>query len=1096
MIKYIHITFLFALFVKDIKSQNKALIQSSTTSLSFIENKGQWDNKVNYLTQIKNINAWVLNNGGMVLDFYKIISDNKSNKLNYKFSEVKIKDSLIGHRIYFNWVNGNKNLVFKPSNKHPEYYNYLIGKDVTKHANNVGLYDDLIAENIYQGIDIKYYHSKNTLRYDLIVKPYANINQIKLKLQGATTILKNAKGNIIIQTSIGDINMQDLFVYEKETNKQIDCKWLLDKNNELSLSIGQYNKSNTLIIDPLIYSTFLGGNNIEVSHDIEVNNLGEAYVTGITQSTNFDFTLGAYQTTNAGMYDVFITKLNSTGSSLIFSTFLGGTEDDHCWCIKFDNNGSIYVMGYTNSYDFPTTPGAFKTSHNMGFTANFDIFVSKINASGTALIYSTYVGGTSDDFAKSFDLDNQNNIYITGFTLSTDFDVTSGAYQTTFSSSNREEAFVTKLNSFGSSIIYSTLLGGSDSDAANSIKVDSSKNAYIVGVTYSSDFDVTSGVLQSVNGGGPSDIFVTKFNSTGSGLIYSTFIGGSLDDIGNAIAIDSIGNSYITGFTNSINFPISSGAFQNIYATTGDCFVTKINPTGSSILFSTYIGGNSFEEGRDIILDSINNIYITGYSYSQYYYTTSDAIQSSNPFPSFFNADIIVTKFSNTGSVLYSTLLGGISSESSDGIAIDKFGDLYVTGRTNSIDYPITPGVFQSSLQGGSSDDAYVTKIGFCHPSIFNIITNNITCNNNNDGTAYINYTGNITGVNFSWLPLSASSQSISGLSAGTYTAIITDSIGCSTSKNFTIIEPPPIISSITGSSVICSSYNATLTATGSNNYLWNTGATSNIIVVNPVITTNYSVIVSNGSCSDTAFATLSVLPVPIATISGNDSICIGQKINLTAQGGTTYQWNVGETNNTITINPTVNTIYSVVVGNGVCVDTAQKTIIVTSLPNVTVSADTTIFSENTINLIANGGNTYSWLPIGIGCNSCPEITVSPNQTMIYTVTITGLNGCVTKEITVHVINELDIFMPDIFSPNGDGQNDILFVRGLGIKELSFKIYDRIGEKIFETNDFTKGWDGSYKGAVLNNAVFVYELVATMINGSKINKHGDVTLIR
>lgn len=1093
---FVFFTFLLTLFCQTVLSQSKASIQNPNTSLAYIENKGQWNNNVTCLARAKNIDNWILSDGGILLDFYKIIKSKSDNKPSFKLTESTKFDSINGHRIHLNWLKSNTNLVFYKTKKHTEYYNYLVGKDISKHASNVALYDELYAKNLYQGIDIRYYCANNSIRYDLIVKPNANTNQIKLQLDGVININKDEKGNIIMHTNIGEISMQDLFVYEKETNKQIECKWVIDENNELRLSIGQYNKSNTLIIDPLIYSTYLGGNNPEIGHDIIVNDLGEAYITGITQSANFDFTLGAYQTTNTGMYDAFISKLNSIGSSLIFSTFLGGSGDDHSWCIKFDNTGSLYVVGYTTSYDFPTTPGVFKTSHNMGLTTNFDVFVSKVNASGSSLIYSTYIGGTSDDFTKSFDLDNQNNIYIAGFTLSSDFDVTSGAYQTNFSSSGGEEAFVTKLNSSGSSLIYSTLIGGTGIDAANSIKVDSTKNAYIVGVTSSTDFDITSGVLQSVNGSGPSDIFVTKLNSTGSSLIYSTFIGGSLDDIGNAITIDSIGNSYITGFTNSINYPISSGAFQNIYATNGDCFVTKINTTGSSILFSTYIGGNSLEEGRDIILDSICNIYITGYSYSQYYYTTPSAIQSSIPFPSFFNADIIVTKFSNTGSVLYSTLLGGISSESSDGIDIDKFGDLYITGRTTSIDYPVTPGVFQSSLQGGASDDAYVTKIGFCHSAIFNIITNNITCNNNNDGTANINYTGNLTGVTFGWPPLSASSQSISGLSPGTYTAIITDVFGCSTSKDFIITEPPPIVSSITGSSIICSGYTATLTATGSNNYLWSTGATSDIIVINPVVTTNYSVIVSNGNCSDTAFAVLSVVPIPVATISGNDSICIGQKINLTAQGGTTYQWNTGETINTISINPTVNTTYSVVVGNGVCIDTAQKTIIVNSLPFFTISADTTILSDNTINLIASGGNTYFWLPIGLSCNTCPEITVSPNQTMIYTVTITGLNGCVTKEITIHVINELNVFIPDVFSPNGDGENDVLYVRGLGIKEILFKLYDRLGEKIFETNDVTKGWDGNYKGAVLNNAVFVYELIATMHDGSKINKHGDVTLIK
>ena len=1358
-------------------AQNKVLSTAlSKSNLAYIENKGQWDEKAKFLTRINGADAWVLNDGGILLDFYKITPSTIINKSNHKIDNSKKDDTIKGHRIYFKWINGNDKLVFKKLKKHKTYYNYLIGTDVSKHTSNVGLFEELTADNLYNGIDIKYYHSNATLRYDLIVKPNADPSQIKIQLNGAIKINKDENGNIILHTTIGDMSMQDLYVYEKESSKQIDCNWVVNKNNELTLSIGSYNKTNTLIIDPLIYSTYIGGSNYEMAEDVAVNNIGEAFITGSTQSPNFDFTVGGYQTMFNGIWDCFISKINSTGGSLIYSTFIGGSSSDMSNSIVVDKVGNSYITGATSSTNYYVTAGAYQTTQTNG-----DVFVSKLNSSGTALIYSTYIGGTDGEVAYSITIDAQDNAYITGVTTSLDYDVSSGAFQIVHSG-GIEDAFITKLNPIGSTLVYSTLLGGFYRDCGYSITIDSLKNAYVTGYTHSADFPTTVGAFQTLSTNSNvmyNDIFLTKINANGTNLLYSTFIGGSDGDVGTGIEVDIYGNAYIAGISLSIDFPVTSGVVQSTIGGTSDpdCVIVKVNPSGNSLVFSTYFGGINFDRAMGIALDHNLDILITGYTASANLYTTVSALQPS--ITGFGNSDAFLTKINNAGTIImYSTFLGGSMWDESHDITIDSLDKIYLTGMTESTNFPVTSGVYQPNLQG-TNYDAFITKIGICPVINFSITSTNIICNGNSNGTATINLPGSALGCNFSWMPVGSSSISISGLSLGTYSAIVTDSTGCSTTKTVNIVQPIPVLASIIGTTSICSSQSTTLLAGGGTSYLWSNGAISNLIIVSPTITTNYSVIVSTGSCSDTSYLTLNVIPSPIATISGNDSICNGQNTLLTvsgstnvvwsnglntntivanptitsnysvivsntscadtaniiitvlsnpiatisgndsicsgqntilvASGGSNYSWSSGASTNsisvspsatsnysvlvsnancvdtaminlqvfqvpvasisgvdsiclaqstiltaggignyiwsnfstnfnTIIVTPTINTTYTLIVSNSVCSDTAQKIITVNPLPiasitgtnslcsgqtatltanggvaynwnignvnssisispinttnysvmvtntfgcqssaytTVTVipmptasiggdtvicaaqlvslsasgvgaflwntgettsvitpspinntmfyvtasnvcgaaidsmfvivnplpvgsaSNDTIILIDNSISLYAFGGDNYLWQPANLSCNTCSVVNVSPNATTVYTVTISSIDGCsISKEIKVTVESDFEVFIPDVFSPNGDGQNDILFVRGIGIVEMSFKVYDRLGEKIFDTNDMTKGWDGTYKGNLLNNAVFVYELSATLVNGNKISKHGDVTLIR
>jgi hypothetical protein len=326
----------------------------------------------------------------------------------------------------------------------------------------------------------------------------------------------------------------------------------------------------------LVYSTYLGSSSgFAVGFGIAIDEAGNAYVTGPTNSPNFPTTPGAFQPAfGGGFSDTFVTKLNRGGTALIYSTYLGGSSFDPSRSIAVDEAGNAYVTGPTGSPDFPTTPGAFQIAFAGG---DADVFVTKLNRSGTGLVYSTYLGGSGFDFVYSngIAVDEKGNAYVAGLTDSLNFPTTPGALQP--ANASAEDAFVTKLNRRGTALIYSTYLGGSGSDGGiGGIAVDETGSAYVTGYTDSPNFPTTPGTFQPANAGGVEDAFVTKLNRRGTALIYSSYLGGSGDDFGNGIAVDQDGNAYVTGQTDSPNFPTTPGAFQPANAGSQDAFVAKI----------------------------------------------------------------------------------------------------------------------------------------------------------------------------------------------------------------------------------------------------------------------------------------------------------------------------------------------------------------------------------------------------------------------------------------------------------------------------------------------------------------------------------------
>jgi Bacterial Ig-like domain (group 3)/Beta-propeller repeat len=576
--------------------------------------------------------------------------------------------------------------------------NYFMGNDRKKWRTGVPTYAKVKYESIYSGIDLVYYGQQQRLEYDFIVEPHADPTQIAIEISGAKQVLQGARGELVFKVGDEEIRWHRPIVYQERQGKrqEVRARYAIKESNRIAFEIAHYDQTKPLYIDPLIYSTYLGGTYSDQGNGIAVDSAGSAYVIGTTDSINFP-RVNSLQATSGGDYDAFVFKLNPAGSALLYSTYLGGSGADYGYGIAVDNTGNAYVIGYTQSLDFPTMKPLQGTNSGLG-----DAYVAKINSTGSALIYSTYLGGNGADFGYAIAVDAAGNAYVTGYTESADFH-TIRAFQPT----NRGggDGFVAKLNSSGSALVYSTYLGGSGRDYGSGIAVDNTNSAYVTGLTSSSDFP-TKNPLQANNAGGDPgcacDSFVSKISPTG-GLSFSTYIGGSGIDYSSGIAVDKAGDVYVTGSTDSIDFP-TVNPLQASNRGGYDAFVFKLNSTGSALIYSTYLGGRKNDYGNGIGVDSMNNAHIAGETLSSDFPKKSQ-LQNYNAGQS----DAFVSMLNPEGSALvYSTFLGGSLADSAQSIAVDSTGNAYVAGSTQSINFR-TSSPLQPAYRGGQ--DVFVAKI-------------------------------------------------------------------------------------------------------------------------------------------------------------------------------------------------------------------------------------------------------------------------------------------------------------------------------------------------------------------------------------------------
>lgn len=643
----------------------------------------------------------------------------------------------------------------------PGKSNYFIGNDPKKWRTNLPTYAKVKYKDIYPGVDLIYYGNQRQLEYDFVVSPGADPRQIALAVDnvvalpsrwrnaGATSTLQiDGAGDLVVGAQEGKVVFHKPVVYQPSVSHAqratdvVEGAYVL-KGNRVTFEVASYDKTRPLVIDPtLAYSTYLGGGGDDEALGIAVDASGNAYVAGVTDSTNFPTTPGALQPACdkcSSTSDAFVTKLNQDGSALIYSTFLGGTNTTGSGSIAVDAAGNAYITGATQSSDFPTTASAFQTSYAGGDCSSLneqscpDAFVTKLNSTGSGLVYSTYLAGPGGAVGEGVAIDSSGDAYIVGTTTSTSFPTTPGAFQTT--AGGGYDVFVSKLTADGAALVYSTYLGGTGYDAGPAIAVDASKNVYVAGATASTNFPITAGAFDTQLGSASDDAFVTKLSADGKTLIYSTYLGGSAplgsQSFGAGIAVDSSGEAYVAGNTNSNDFPVTSGAFQTTFEGGLDGFVTKLNASGSTLVYSTYLGGTNSSlifgtVAGSIAVDSAGKAYVTGS-------TVSTTFPVLNPIQAAFAGgtctnggvqpcrDAFATELNVTGSsLIFSTYLGGTGDEQGLGITLDAFGNIYLTGSTASVDFPVVTGGFQTLFGGGTCGipgdlfpcpDAFIAKI-------------------------------------------------------------------------------------------------------------------------------------------------------------------------------------------------------------------------------------------------------------------------------------------------------------------------------------------------------------------------------------------------
>jgi uncharacterized protein (TIGR03437 family) len=448
----------------------------------------------------------------------------------------------------------------------------------------------------------------------------------------------------------------------------------------------------------LKYSTYLGGSGSEAIAKIVLDAAGNIYVAGSTDSVNFPVTPGVVQAKPGGRMEVFVAKLDPSGA-VIYCTYLGGNGMDEATDLAVDAKGNAYVTGLTRSTDFPTTPGVLRSTSTGGS------FVAKLNPNGTMLLYSTYLDTVGAE-AYGIAVDSVGRAYVTGTTYSSDFPTTPGAFQRMAKSN---DAFVAKLNTEGTGLVYATLVGGDLGDSASRIAVDDVGNAYLAGGTKSENFPTTSAAFQKRKGAGTSeDAFVFKLNPDGSGLVYSTYLGGSGPEGAYDMTIDTRGNVYVTGITYSADFPVTPSALQKTYGGNGDAFVATLGADGSALLYATYLGGARGDSGGGITVGPGGEAYVTGVA-AEGFPVTPDAVQAV---PRGYT-DAFLVRLDALGAVLkFSTFLGGGDNDSGSAVAVDSVGNVYLAGGTLSNDFPVTAGALQKAFGGGTNGDTFIAMIG------------------------------------------------------------------------------------------------------------------------------------------------------------------------------------------------------------------------------------------------------------------------------------------------------------------------------------------------------------------------------------------------
>jgi gliding motility-associated-like protein len=1052
-------------------------LSQDKSGIRFIENKGQLPSKVDFKLS--------LNAGDIYLEGNKTTFSvyDKSQYADYKHG--KTTDSIIeGHNYSIHWIGASETPNITAEDPGKNYTNYFLGNDPSKWASNVRDYEGVWYENLYDHIDLHYYGFYNQLKYDLVVHPYGDVTNIQIKYNDVND-LKIQKGNLVIETNAGKIVEQSPYAYQMVdgVETKVACRYALDGNILSFILPNGYDEDLTLIIDPILtFSTFTGSTASNFGCTATYDNSGNMYVGGTVFGVGYPLTAGAFQVTpSGGSIDMGISKFSSDGTLLLYSTYIGGTDNEIPHSLVVNSADELCILGTTGSADYPTTPGAFDLVFNggpvlnlgggYGFNYNFgcDLVITQLSANGTALIGSTFMGGTDSDginigsllhynygdaFRGEIIVDLADNIIVASTTHSSDFPVSATAVQPVFG--GLTDACLFSFNNGLTALNFSTYAGGSDYDSGFSTQIDSNGDIYITGGTISTDLTTTLGALNPSYMGGTTDGFLTHYNTNASLLVASTYIGTSGYDQSFFVQIDTNDDVYIVGQTDGPYPVLFTGTVGYVNPNSGQ-FIHKLTPDLSTTLLSTTVGTSSGAVDISItafLITDCNFIYFTGWggplngntsinahatqSTTVGFPLTSDAYQSTTDGSDFY----IAVLSPDAQTLLYGSYFGGaVSGEHADGgtSRFDKNGNMYqavCAGCGGNSDFPTTPGVWSNTNNstncnlGAFKFDLSVILPSISIPTPYVCIPNSYQFFNSSNG-------GNV----FHWdfgdgdtSNLFEPSHLYSDTGNYDVTLIVSDSLGCLTPDTAVINVDVYAVDNavIQPIDTLCPGQSVQLSASGGSQYEWfpSTDLSDPFIynpIASPSVNTTYKVVVRDSCGVDSTYVTIFVYN-ETTLIMPDTLICIGNSIDLVAYGGVSYNWyptagmvNPGADSPTIT--PSSSNLYyvDITTANG-CVYTDSVLVTVdASAPAPSLNADTTICYLDQILLSASGGQTYSWYPNAsvvnlTGSNTVTNIT---NSQMIY---VDVTNGCGTKtdSIYITVVEVIPTINPDTIICPGD----------------------------------------------------------------------------
>jgi gliding motility-associated-like protein len=1152
-------------------------------SLQFVPNEGQWKESFLYKGTSGQADFYLEQDGITV-----VVGDAENPEKMHQYKEGKIgaPPTLHFHAYKMKWLQATQQpRQITPSKKQSFYNNYFLGNNRSNWKSKVSVYGNVDYIDLYPNIDLHIGADQGAAKYDFIVKPGGRPTDIALSYEGVDGLyLEN--GNLIIQTSVGLIQEAAPYAYQyiEGMRKEVPCRFVL-KDNVLGFELPKgYDKKVNLIIDPIIeFATLTGATSDNWGFTATYDKDGNLYAGGIVNGSGYPTTTGAFQLTYGGgapptggglPCDMAISKFNATGDALIYSTFIGGANNEMPHSMVVDADGNLVIAGKTYSTDFPVTVGAYDESSNGGS----DIVVSKLTADGSDLVGSTYIGGTGDDginishdFSSSPStlkynygdnsrseviVDKLGNIYVASSSRSSDFPVTSSAVKSTMT--DTQDGVVFKLNPALTALTWSTYVGGSDDDAAYVLALDTSQTKlYVAGGTESSDMfsaTMSSGLYSSYQGGS-ADGFILRFKNSGTyELLNGTYMGTSSYDQCYGVQVDYENSVYAMGQTLG-SFPVSTGVYSNPGSPQ---FLIKLDSVLTTNEYSTVWGSGSSTSPNispvAFLVDTCQNVYISGWGGTSSpgttttgLPTTSDALQGTTDGNDFYF--IVFEK--NAGSLLYASFFGSASKgEHVDGgtSRFDPQGVVYqaicascgTVGTSSS--FPATPGAW-SSTKGSSTTNCNLgaVKIAF---NLGSVSANAFATPSSGCAPLTVNFTNESTNaLTYEWTfgdgsTSSASEPTHTFTNPGVYNVRMIAINPNACTERDTIIIPITVTNDTMNASFnytlldSCENYivsfvNTSTPVSGGTlataNFEWFFGDGSSFSGLTPPIHEyasggTYEVILvmtDPNACNspDTMKKTIIINSLMVTAGISLPDTCLSGAItfgNISANG-TSYFWSFGD-GATSTEHTPIHTYdttgsYNVmlVVSNPESCNGSDTAYIVANIFPIPVASFTStplIPEANVPTAFVNrsiGATSYYW-SFGDGTSSTEANPVHQYQRSgDYEVCLTAINqhGCknrVCRMITAEVRPLVDV--PTAFTPNGDGTNDVLYVRGYGIEHLEFRVYNRWGELVFETNNQAIGWDGTFRGTPQEMDAYAFTLHATFYDGKSVSRKGNVTLIR